>query len=795
MNNLRLSQILKSLLVFYAFTLHSFVLSGTDDSQNSNLNYLIRSGTLSEIENTPIYVNEGITFSVGGIGNVAFDVTARLQDALMKLDFGDTPAVKNTWTTTEEYEEWSDRLILRKTTHFYVLNGSAFAQTFNGSDNGFDLNESVFPTNAVNLPNIEDLVQAYIDSGQHLSLYEEAKNAGNLSAADLIAELKQDRGPVTLIETIEFSRLVKNLENLTDAHLIDVLVNEAADGKTIDLSQAAAIKDTQQDLFETSVDFSEDSEGIVSYSQKMLNGFTVGNEWSKGITYDKKWFYVHTSAFAGFGLGLRIPWTAEVEVSKKQISREAPDRTDYEASIEVETLDADEAFYRSVGVPANHRFRGKEMPLEAGAGIALKIKVLGVWAVNRGRYDPVVGKVIDMSEDFDPPLGPVPMNLYTIDFPYETSGLAYNAQFAAVGGDFKAEIGVRGDSIDLNVSPYNSWHKDGSAYSKDYRTIRLSNEHIPVTLAFAIDDTSAIQGDHFYNFGPIYDQASYNTSLTVIPKARIRGTVYLSQLWGVLSDINISSNWHPLFTAAFSLPSLGPHAGIESKLTATYRSKRLLPLRMQVQPIRFSASPSLGIWDFTITDLGSDSISLIEYIPEGYNIVTESISDAGTYNEDERAISWTLAKGTVPDSISYRCMAVNAQTSLSPNPIGSFEYASISENDDTFELISSATRDLRYATAKEAESDLANYYLSKRPTLETYNAVMIERDAKLSVQEVKDLRPGSKLIAVENGQAILSMDVEESDDLDQWTVGGSTSIAIPIDNDAQTKFYRFKMAE
>ena len=94
-----------------------------------------------------------------------------------------------------------------------------------------------------------------------------------------------------------------------------------------------------------------------------------------------------------------------------------------------------------------------------------------------------------------------------------------------------------------------------------------------------------------------------------------------------------------------------------------------------------------------------------------------------------------------------------------------------------------------------------------RPTEAAYNAVVAERDAalaaqataeaerdaKLTLDEVKDLRAGSTMIAVENGTATLSMEVEESDDLEIWMSGSTTTFQVPADSD--TKFYRFKMTE
>ena len=67
--------------------------------------------------------------------------------------------------------------------------------------------------------------------------------------------------------------------------------------------------------------------------------------------------------------------------------------------------------------------------------------------------------------------------------------------------------------------------------------------------------------------------------------------------------------------------------------------------------------------------------------------------------------------------------------------------------------------------------------------------------SKYSLDEIVDLRAGSTMIAVENGIATLSMEVEESDDLNLeiWTTGGTASVQ--MDAEAGKKFYRFKMAE
>ena len=773
-------------------------------------NVLISSGNLADIENTPIYSNEGIAYSVGGVGNVVFDITARLQSTLIKLDSGQSPAVKNNWSTTEEYEEWTDRLILRKTTNFYVLDGAQFAQSFNGSDNFFDPNHNSVTNEPLELQDINVLVQNFIDAGGHLELYEEARDAGNIGVEALISELKLGRGPITIVETVEFSRLVKSINNPNDAYRINILKDEPIAGKEVNGSDLAAIKDSRLDSFVTGTTFSVGSAGITSYNQKMLNGFTVGNEWEKKLTYDKRWMYFKTSAFAGFGLGLRIPWTADVKVSERLIPRDDPDRTNFEASIEVATLDADTDFYESVGVPAEHRYRGKEMPLEAAAGITLKIRVLGATIIDKDENDPVVGKDVDMSEDFDPPLGPTPMNIATLEFPYEDTRLAYSARYAGVGADFKADVGIRGDSIDLRVKPFNSWNRDGLAYSKNYRNISLTNQGTPISLSYAVDDNSADENQYFYNFGPIYSRARYQTSLTITPKARIRCTLYLSEIWGSLSDINFNSNWHSLFTAAFNLPSLGPHDGVDSEIRAVHNSRRLLPIALRATPHRFTTNPSAGIWDYIIGELGDDSLTLIEYIPDDYNVVSESITGGGVYDSNERSITWSLAKGSVPDNVSYRSIYSGSLSSSAPNPVGSFQSTYVEGGIDM--NINAAIGDIRYESTKEAEADLANYRLSRRPTIEAYDAVVAERDARLTTSQVRDLKLGSSMLAVEDGNASLNLELEATNSLastgSSWAPvpeskvivhptfqNGKIKIDVQGDDDTNTgvRFFRFVM--
>ena len=84
--------------------------------------------------------------------------------------------------------------------------------------------------------------------------------------------------------------------------------------------------------------------------------------------------------------------------------------------------------------------------------------------------------------------------------------------------------------------------------------------------------------------------------------------------------------------------------------------------------------------------------------------------------------------------------------------------------------------------------------LNQRPTQASYDAVVAERDAKLTIDEIQDLRPGSTMIEVSENQATIQLQMEESSDLQTWEDTG-TPATMTISADTDTKFFRFKMAE
>ena len=89
---------------------------------------------------------------------------------------------------------------------------------------------------------------------------------------------------------------------------------------------------------------------------------------------------------------------------------------------------------------------------------------------------------------------------------------------------------------------------------------------------------------------------------------------------------------------------------------------------------------------------------------------------------------------------------------------------------------------------------LQNNVLPNYKTISDYNAVVAERDAKLTLEEVAELRPGSTMIEVSGNQATIQLQMEESSDLESWEdTGAPATMVVPADTD--TKFFRFKITE
>lgn len=128
-------------------------------------------------------------------------------------------------------------------------------------------------------------------------------------------------------------------------------------------------------------------------------------------------------------------------------------------------------------------------------------------------------------------------------------------------------------------------------------------------------------------------------------------------------------------------------------------------------------------------------------------------------------------------------------------------YAAWRDDDDTNPSITQA--DGIY-TLSSALTEIASLESQKssliaerdaRPTQAAYNAVVADRDARLTMDEVRDARVGSTMVEVSQGKAYIAMTLEETSDLSDWSSATTSEKTIEVDAPAGTRFFRFKMTE
>jgi hypothetical protein len=118
--------------------------------------------------------------------------------------------------------------------------------------------------------------------------------------------------------------------------------------------------------------------------------------------------------------------------------------------------------------------------------------------------------------------------------------------------------------------------------------------------------------------------------------------------------------------------------------------------------------------------------------------------------------------------------------------------SSISELTELVNQVLTANETLRATVASQA-AQIEDF--SGRPTQAAYDRVVAERDARLTPQEVTDLRPGSTLLEVQEGQAKLRLQLQESGDLSTWADHVEGEMTIPLEPGPGTRFFCFAVPE
>ena len=90
--------------------------------------------------------------------------------------------------------------------------------------------------------------------------------------------------------------------------------------------------------------------------------------------------------------------------------------------------------------------------------------------------------------------------------------------------------------------------------------------------------------------------------------------------------------------------------------------------------------------------------------------------------------------------------------------------------------------------------DLAAIYNSAESNFIPANVLDFASNEKYFPNEYQELRAGSTMIEVSNNQASIQLQMEQSTDLEIWNAAGAPAM-MTIPADADTKFFRFKMAD
>jgi alpha-tubulin suppressor-like RCC1 family protein len=205
--------------------------------------------------------------------------------------------------------------------------------------------------------------------------------------------------------------------------------------------------------------------------------------------------------------------------------------------------------------------------------------------------------------------------------------------------------------------------------------------------------------------------------------------------------------------------------------------------------------PSYGIWhatgENTSIDIWNDGSSQTRY-EDTYSWDSRNLTSTGSHIYDS---TFRVNFEDKTNDLFFRFTYVSESNDPSYNDSGKgFFY------DGTIDLDKNGMADGEQITngltfpATDSIIDLSNILNSAESNLIPIQVLDYAANEKFSLNEVKDLRPGSKMIEVFGNQAIVQLQMEESSDLQTWEdTGTPATMTIPADTD--TKFFRFKMAE
>ena len=111
------------------------------------------------------------------------------------------------------------------------------------------------------------------------------------------------------------------------------------------------------------------------------------------------------------------------------------------------------------------------------------------------------------------------------------------------------------------------------------------------------------------------------------------------------------------------------------------------------------------------------------------------------------------------------------------------------------ERVFQSCEDLSSITIDDSVTSIASPKTAVLVALVLLEAAKAERDARLTMDEVREARVGSTMIEVSGAKADITMTLEETSDLNDWSSAETSDKTIQVDAPAGIRFYRFKMSE
>ena len=206
------------------------------------------------------------------------------------------------------------------------------------------------------------------------------------------------------------------------------------------------------------------------------------------------------------------------------------------------------------------------------------------------------------------------------------------------------------------------------------------------------------------------------------------------------------------------------------------------------------------------TPLNADNLQSIIFTGNAPSITAPTIASSGTVYHLENATGFTTstwAGRPVATYSSYNTFSTVADFLIQ---------ADVDQNEtDADSAIANIQADV---DQNETDSDSADSQLQSQIDANTLAITNLQNaisnlidDAILTIlsdpqsyglyteEQLVEARTGSTLINIENEQAVISMNIEQSEDLNNWTTKANHTVQIPIENNKGKQFYRFQVSE